>query len=150
MDKLDRRHKLLYVVTALGVITVLGLLFVQQDGSAPVNSPENTSDENLPLSGEVHTVEFDGQSFEPSTLRIDRGDTVEWVNTGDTFMWVASDRHPAHKSYDGSSLREHCPDGDSFDQCGDSGNYSFTFGKTGTFGYHNHQPFVRGGEIIVE
>ena len=145
----SRRHKLLYVVTALGVITVLGFLLVQQDGTTPVDAPENVSDQEAP-SGEVHTIRFDGQGFTPSTLRIGRGDTVKWVNTGDTFMWVASDQHPTHKDYDGSSLREHCPDGDSFDQCGDSGNFSFAFGKTGTFGYHNHQPFVRGGEIIVE
>lgn len=149
MDELDRHHKLLYAIAVIGIVTVLGLLFVQQDTNELVDSPENASNQDAPP-GEIHAIEFDGQSFKPSSLTISQGDTVEWVNAGAQFMWVASNPHPTHEDYDGSSLREHCPDGDSFDQCGDSGNFTFTFEKTGTFAYHNHQPFVQGGEIVVE
>ena len=66
-------------------------------------------------------------------------------------MWVASDEHPTHEEYDGTSLQEHCAQGtsDVFDQCGAGGTYSFTFEKVGEWSFHNHEQAADGGTIIV-
>ena len=100
-----------------------------------------------------NTIVFTGSGFEPADITVEQGETVTWVNQGSNSMWVGSDRHPVHMEYSGSSLDEHCEDGDqnsaAFDQCSTGDRFSFTFEKTGQWGYHNHQPFVTGGTVTV-
>jgi plastocyanin len=69
-------------------------------------------------------------------------------------MWVGSNNHPTHTKYDGSSTREHCENGEPvnksvFDQCSSGEMYSFTFEKTGEFGYHNHLGAQDSGTVEV-
>lgn len=97
-----------------------------------------------------NTIVFTDSGFEPSSITIQQGETVTWVDQSSRTMWVASDRHPTHTQYDGTTTSAHCPnDGDAFDQCGTGERYTFTFDKTGEWGYHNHKPLVRGGTITV-
>lgn len=65
-------------------------------------------------------------------------------------MWVASAVHPTHSQYDGTSQNQHCPGGSTFDQCGTGSTYSFTFEKTGEFGYHNHALAGHRGTVVVQ
>lgn len=69
-------------------------------------------------------------------------------------MWVASAMHPAHTGYDDTSKDQHCADGYAgaapFDQCGSGASYSFTFAKSGTWGYHDHRNASAHGTIIVQ
>ena len=69
-------------------------------------------------------------------------------------MWVASDEHPSHTGYDGTSRTEHCAANytgpAAFDQCGSGSQYSFTFNKTGAFDFHNHAAAQFTGTIIVQ
>ena len=66
-------------------------------------------------------------------------------------MWVASDPHPSHTGYSGTTKQQHCPDvqGVAFDQCSIGPSYSFVFQKIGTWGYHNHASANDGGTVIV-
>ena len=100
------------------------------------------------------TVTYDGNSFSPSTVTIKKGGTVTWINAASGQMWVASAVHPSHTVYSGTSRTEHCPDvsDTAFDQCaGQIGNYSFTFTKSGTWGYHDHMmPSATGKVVVVE
>lgn len=91
------------------------------------------------------------EGFSPSTVTVNRGDTVKFVSS-DGEMWVASAEHPTHTEYDGSSRTEHCAQGatPSFDQCSKGSSYSFTFTKTGTFDYHNHVSSSDTGSVIVK
>ena len=97
------------------------------------------------------TVNFNGDAFSPSTVTIAKGGTVTFTSSG-TQMWVASNQHPAHSGYSGTSRADHCPDtaGVAFDQCAGGTNYSFTFKKTGSWGYHNHLNSNLGGTVIVQ
>lgn len=98
------------------------------------------------------TVTYNGDSFSPSEVTIKKGGTVTWRNTSGGKMWVASAQHPSHTVYAGTSREEHCPDasGAAFDQCaGETGNYSFTFQKTGTWNYHDHLNAQLFGKVIV-
>lgn len=98
------------------------------------------------------TVTYNGTTFSPAEVRIAKGGTVSWINASDKNMWVGSAAHPSHTVYSGTSLREHCTEGatPSFDQCKGGSNYSFTFEKTGTWGYHDHLTPSATGKVIVE
>ncbi len=99
------------------------------------------------------TVTYSGNGFSPSSVTINKGDTVKFVST-DTPMWVASASHPSHTVYDGTDRSSHCAAGYTgakpFDQCADGTSYSFTFNQTGTFSYHDHTNASAGGSVIVK
>ena len=70
-------------------------------------------------------------------------------------MWTASGVHPTHTAYSGTSLSQHCPDTAevAFDQCkGEASgvSWTFTFTKTGIWGYHNHSRSSDMGTVIVQ
>lgn len=114
---------------------------VSVDAGATVTTPKTV------------TVTYNGDAFSPSTITINIGDTVKFVTTGNTQMWLASDPHPAHTSYDGTSRTEHCAAGYTgpkpLDECGTGTSFSFTFTKVGSFGYHDHRNDNLGGTVIV-
>lgn len=95
-----------------------------------------------------YTIE---NGFTPDDITIKIGDTVKFVNKSTAEMWVASAMHPDHIVYDGTTLAQHCPDtaGVAFDQCQVGAEYSFTFTKAGTWGYHNHQNAKMYGKVNV-
>jgi len=97
-------------------------------------------------------VTYTSSGFLPGTVTIKVGETVQFVNkSSGTEMWVASDSHPSHTVYSGTTKDSHCPDtaGTAFDQCTPGNTYSFTFQKIGTWGYHNHFLSDDKGTIIV-
>lgn len=96
-------------------------------------------------------VTYNGSSFSPQEVTIKRGGTVKWVNASSGTMWVASAQHPTHIVYSGTARTEHCPDASntSFDQCVGGGDYSFTFAKAGTWGYHDHLKATAFGRVVV-
>jgi carboxymethylenebutenolidase len=97
------------------------------------------------------TVRYTNDGFAPQEVSIDVGDTVQFVNEGGQSMWVASDVHPTHTEYSGTSLQEHCGQegDDAFDQCESGDTYTFTFDKAGEWSYHNHDRATDGGVITV-
>lgn len=112
------------------------------NGATPSNLSENAT-----------VVTHTGSGFQPQTVTVEKGDTVVWQSENGN-MWVASNRHPTHTQYAGSSRSEHCSNGDqntaAFDQCSEGSSFSFTFEKTGEWNYHNHQNSFQGGTVIVE
>ncbi len=102
------------------------------------------------VDGETHTVTYTQNGFTPQDITVEQCDTVTWESEGPR-MWVASDRHPTHTDYDGTTTNQHC-DGTSsstFDACEPTPSYSFTFDKTGEWGYHNHVRAAHGGTVVV-
>lgn len=100
-----------------------------------------------------NTIIYNSSGFFPRTLTIETGETVTWQSDGPS-MWVASDQHPTHTEYAGSTTSEHCnapTTADSrFDACEDTEEYTFTFEKEGEWGYHNHLRSGHTGAIVVE
>ncbi len=101
--------------------------------------------------GGAVVVSYTSEGFSPSTITIKKGQTITFLNKGSQEMWVASDEHPSHTGYDGTNKDAHCDVGatPSFDQCGVSATYSFTFTKVGTWSYHNHREDEDRGSVIV-
>lgn len=109
---------------------------------------------NMPLA--PVTVTYTDTGFSPASVTVAEGQSVMWVNQSSGQMWVASDPHPSHTGYDGTSRTAHCVAGYTgaapFDECanGNSGeSFTFTFTKSGSFGYHNHSDHGMTGTVIV-
>lgn len=124
----------------------------QQDTTSDTGAQVGV-DVNVNTAPMTATVTYNGSTFSPQEVTIKKGGTVTWKNTSGGSMWVASAQHPAHTVYSGTSRTEHCPDtsGTAFDQCVGGGDYSFTFSKAGTWGYHDHlNPSAFGKIVVVE
>lgn len=139
----------------LSLFLIAATVIVSGCASSTGASPEDGSSEMQPsnLSENTTVVTHTSSGFEPGTVTIEKGETVVWRSeTGN--MQVASDQHPRHTEYSGTSRAEHCENGDqnsaAFDQCSAGERFSFTFEKTGEWSYHNHVKSFQGGTVIVE
>ncbi len=128
---------------------------VGQSTSNPGNPAEQPAGTSSPtnISTNNTVVYYTDRGFQPQTVEIEKRETVTWINNASTSMWVGSDRHPRHTEYSGSSTLEHCQNGDqnqpAFDQCSTGDRFSFTFEKTGEWGYHNHRAAGDTGTVVV-
>lgn len=86
------------------------------------------------------TVNYTATGFSPSTLTIKAGTAVTFLNQTSASMWVASNDHPAHLIY---------PEFDAKKGYAPGTSYTFTFTRTGTWGYHDHLNARNGGTIVV-
>ena len=92
-------------------------------------------------SGGDNVVDMKADSFDPATLTIKVGDTVEFRNESGEDKWPASNVHPTHELYPGFDAQKSILEGDS---------YEFTFDRAGRWGYHDHlNPDIQG-TIVVE
>lgn len=99
------------------------------------------------------TVTYNGSSFSPASVTVAKGGTVTFVDQSGQ-MWIASNPHPVHTGYDGTSASQHCAVGYAgpkpLDMCAPGSSFSFTFDKTGSWGYHDHLNHSSGGTVVVE
>jgi len=122
-------------------------------GTTTQDSPSGTSTRQS--STETTTVTYTENGFSPTSVTVQSGDTVVFVNDSNSGMWVGADQHPTHTNYDGTNLSQHCNNNGAqpFDSCTEiqTGNsWSFTFDKTGEWGYHNHVAPRDTGTVIVQ
>jgi plastocyanin len=115
--------------------------------ASTLTSPPTSQAEKL------YPVTYDGATFSPRNVILKAGATVVFSSESHR-MWIASDKHPDHAGFDGTTMDEHCDTtyrGDRpFDQCADGVEYQFTFEKRGTFEYHDHlNPDARGTVTVL-
>ena len=142
-------NKNIAIVIGLVVVVAVGLMLWISMDEASDASPEETArtereEQRQPLDGEaVEALEvvYTEDGFEPATITVSEGDTVTWENRSDVPMWVASDPHPSHTDY---------PEFDASEGFAPGSSYSFTFDRTGNWGYHDHLSSFRTGTVIVE
>ncbi len=101
------------------------------------------------------TIAYDGKVFSPKTVTVKVGDTVMFQNSTKKNMWIASDEHPTHTEFDGTSRTTHCAanytGATPFDQCKPATtDYSFTFTKAGAFSFHDHLNASASGTVTVQ
>jgi plastocyanin len=100
---------------------------------------------------EAVVVTYTGSGFEPSTVEVQNGQMVTFVNQSNRNMWVGADDHPTHTKYPVKSPGD-CL-GSSFDSCGGLAvgeSWSFTFTEVGSWGYHNHSQAAHRGTVVVK
>jgi plastocyanin len=163
----------LAIVVAIIVIAGVYFLFAKKT-QAPVTNPETTSGTAASLemtnptatttttttvtpsgaasAAKTVTVTYTGNSFSPASITIKKGDSVKFVDATGAGIWVASNPHPIHNGYSGTTVDQHCPDttGTAFDQCSPGTSYTFTFQKVGSWGYHNHLNHGAMGTVVVQ
>ena len=87
-------------------------------------------------------VKITGKGFDPQTLRIKKGQQVEWVNQDADAHQVASDPFPDHSLLPDLFADSPMSKGESF---------TYTFEDAGTYTYHDQlKPADFKGTVIVE
>lgn len=154
---MSKSTNIVLLVSAL-LITISGLyLFYTPRPAVPSSSDTSGKTQQMPSMQDSSTapmsatVEYTANGFSLDTVTIKQGGVVTFVSVDETPMWVASNAHPTHLQYDGTSRTQHCPNIalTAFDQCTSGESYSFTFLKVGNWNYHNHLNADDDGTIIV-
>lgn len=162
----------------LGIVVVIivllaGVFFVTQKASAPSPTATNpnagydaaaglpppasmNASTSVPAAPNTSasTITYTNTGFSPKSLTVKAGTPVRFVNNSSSTMWVASNPHPIHNGYDGTTLAQHCAAraARSFDECvagGPGASFVFTFTKAGSWGYHNHLHTADMGTVVV-
>jgi plastocyanin len=95
-----------------------------------------TKDNDTTINTAVVTITDNG--FEPSTIKVRKGEAVTWTNQDGTTHHIYADQ----SGLPGLDSQEPLDKGDS---------YSFTFERTGTYGYYDSlHPTRLTGTVIVE
>lgn len=155
-----------WAIGAVALIVVVGIIWyagARKKGGlygTPANAPAQSSGQTDQPASEAQKqtaviVEYTDSGFSPQSATIKAGEAVEFINKNSGDMFVASAPHPLHDGYDGTLMSQHCAPGatPSFDSCKavpSGGSYSFTFGKVGTWKYHNHLDPTKFGSIVVQ
>ena len=127
-----------------GAVGIVALVFFGMilggnfSNSGTGNTVSNSTDNSSP---KTVTVEISDSGFNPISVTISSGDTVQFTNGGSSLHWPASNPHPQHTDYPGFDALHGLAPGES---------YSFTFTRIGTWGYHDHLNPSLGGTIIVQ
>jgi plastocyanin len=152
------------ILLAFGVYALMNQSPAATTGSNPPTdtgaSPVTTGDDQNPTTGSGPTtgatqmvVQYTNSGFVPSSLNVSVGQSVTFVNKSSGQMWVASDPHPTHQGYDGTTESVHCAAGYAgaapFDECKSADSFTFIFTKQGSWGYHNHFSSSAHGTIVV-
>src|SRR3989338_6399512 len=164
MAKKDKKNTGSGVIISIVIIAVIVLIILGVSLLSKKNTSDETPEENLSSSQEEiisetpepteHLVEITLEGFVPKDLEIKKGEKVTWINKLATESRPASNFHPTHTNYPGSSIIKcgTAEEKEAFDSCrnlnkGES--YSFVFNEIGSWTYHNHLQPSKDGKIIV-
>lgn len=90
----------------------------------------------------VAQVNITDSGFNPATIRIQKGQTVIWINQGSGPHQPATDPYPSENAVPGFVDDVALAKGET---------YGFKFNQTGTFTYHDHlNPLQLKGTVIVQ
>jgi plastocyanin len=135
------------VVALLLIAVIVWKVFGGKDEILPAVNNQATTTPSGNVEGtttaavaKTYTVTLTDEGFSPTSLTIDEGGIVKFVNDSTGKMWVASDPHPKHDAYPGFDEKTAADHGESFE---------FTFTKVGRWGFHNHLNPAQKGAITV-
>ncbi len=133
-----------WIIGIIAVVVLAGGLFLLSRSPSPSSTPESpTSTPEVAVeaaTNEQNIITLTQRGFSPMVTTIKAGATVTWENKSGKVATINSDPHPAHTNYPPLNL----------DNFSDGGSLNLTFGKPGTYGYHNHLNPSMTGVIIVE
>lgn len=126
------------------VLVIFGIgYYLYKSGYSKEQSPSTVTQISAPqINLDQVKITITKNGFEPATVKIKKGQTVEWVNEDVKDHQIAPDPHPAHTSL--PALAE-------TDPIESEESMSFIFEQTGTYTYHDHlNPLKFKGAVIVE
>jgi plastocyanin len=123
------------------MIVVILVLLLLVASLVAKHSSSDKDNKATPATSQTFTVEINSDGFDPQTLSVPSGSTVQWVNKTNDPYRIAANPQPSHNSF---------PALDSKNPIGPDATYSFTFTKDGTFVYNNqYNPTTNNGVIKV-
>lgn len=135
--------KIMFGIVALSLIALAGCNKTSTPATTNTTTNIQTQQSSTGSSDQQSgtTITYDGKAFNPASITVKKGTVVTWTNNSDKSVWVASNPHPTHTGLPGF---------DKLRGMGKGESYSYTFDKTGSFGYHNHLNTSAGGTVTVE
>ena|SRR3989344_3148129 len=150
-------QKIISWISVAILIIIVILALTRKSNNTQID--ESDTNQNAATSEEIGTagnednfnVSYDGTRFDPETFTIPAGSVVTFTNKSENVMWVASDNHPSHTLYPGSSIANCGKELETpiFDQCKNGETFTFTFNEIGTWKFHNHLNPRATGTIVV-
>ena len=163
---MGNKRIIIWIIVVI-IIIILGVVVVgNRKAQAPANGQNQTQEEGggeeslpnnevLPIgnnqsggSADTDTqvsstavVTYNDDGFSPSTLEIQLGGSVMFINESSGGMWVASGPHPTHTllpSFDQKTTA----------QTGET--YTYTFTQAGEWPFHNHVKASEFGKVTVK
>ncbi len=116
------------------------------NNTSPVTPPSSGGSGPSPSTGDTtvgpktYTIDYSSSCYSPANQTIKQGDTIKFTNSSNKNMWPASDNHPSHTIY---------PEFDPDTSITPGSSWSFTFTKTGSWDYHDHNKPGCTGTITV-
>lgn len=131
-----------YIIT---IIAIIAIGFSVYSYFLSKQLPENQEKKEMSYSetqtSEATQITIKDFSFSPSTITVKKGESITWTNKDSAPHTATSNPHPIHTDLPELSSGVLQKDGE----------YTFTFTKTGTFGYHCHiHPSMLGTIIVTE
>lgn len=112
-----------------------------ESNQTPIQTATTTDQANATTTQtKSYTITLTDSGYSPTSLTIDAGETVTFVNNSSGKMWTASASHPTHTDYPAFDEKSAADHGQS---------WSFTFTKAGTWKYHNHLNPSQFGTVKV-
>jgi plastocyanin len=151
---IDRKNLILITVVFILVLVLGGIVPYLQYKAIETSSTQIQT--HVDQSNVI--INYTNRGFEPATITVKNGTTLEWLNVSVKPMWVASDPHPAHTDLPGFDEKGISTDSKTYDfnlipqahAHGDSPIYHYTFTKVGEWKYHNHIVPADKGTVIVK
>lgn len=134
-------NKKVFIIILVVVVLSLGGWFVSSttNQSSKRGTEFLTHEEAREISDEV--VIMKDTDYDKDEVKIKVGQTVGWINDGNSPMWPASNLHPTHEIYSDFDPREPVNPGEA---------WTFTFKEKGNWRFHDHLKPNIVGVIIVE
>ncbi|MDO8538207.1 MAG: cupredoxin domain-containing protein [archaeon] len=138
------KFSIIALIAIISIVLVTGCTQQPPAGGASTGNEDETPTTGNGDLGPVETVEVSitTNGFEPSSIEINKGDTINFTNNDSQPHWPASNPHPIHSDVSGFDARQGLSQGES---------YSFTFNTAGNFGFHDHlNPSMTGTITITD
>jgi plastocyanin len=112
---------------------MVGTLIVEEEAMTEDEEPQTLRE---------FMITYTDEGYSHTSITIARGTTVIFRNESSRDMWPASDVHPTHTIYSEFDAKRGIAPGE---------EYSFTFARVGTWGFHDHlNPFQIGTITVTE
>jgi len=128
------RHMILLLGFVILLVIALTIVGIRKNKESKAGAPNK-----FVIAGKVDVT---ADAFVPATIRIKKGETVQWTNTEAAPHQVATDPFPTEDGLK-TFKQETAMTNDQM--------YDYTFDKVGTYTYHDHlNPTKLKGTVIVE
>jgi plastocyanin len=135
---MNKTVKIILALVVVGAVVAIALLVGGNKSDNDSNNDKNDSSNSTAVS--AATITYDGSSFSPNEVTVEKGGTVTFVNESDSAVEPSSDNHPTHTVNPEINFGSIAP----------GERKTMTVNEAGEYGYHNHFSASETGIINVQ